>query len=298
MQVSIIIINYNTKEITKTCIESIFKNTKNIDFEIILVDNASNDGSFDLFNNDSRITYIYNKENLGFGKANNLGYERCKGRYILLLNSDTILLNNAIKLFHDYMESNSNDVGCIGSILLDKENNTGHSYGDFHSLSNTLYEWFIFPVLKKIKIVKSLSKYDNPQLYKKNEFEVPYIIGANLFIRKTIIEKYGLFDPDFFLYFEDTELQHRYAKNNIKRVIIEGPQIIHLEGKSNTDSNSFKRREIQISSLILYWKKTQKRYNYIFYKLTFLTLYLIRLLFEFNTKGSKYNHINFVLSLY
>lgn len=86
MDVSIIIVNYNTCRMTAECIDSVFEKTHGIDFEIILVDNASTDGSREHFAGDSRITYIYNDENLGFGRANNAGIERARGRYVFLLN--------------------------------------------------------------------------------------------------------------------------------------------------------------------------------------------------------------------
>ncbi|UVV84289.1 glycosyltransferase [Bacteroides thetaiotaomicron] len=106
MDVSVIIVNYNTKALTKSCIESIFSETCGIEFEVILVDNASSDGSKELFQIDERIIFIESNVNLGFGKANNLGYKYATGKYIFLLNSDTLLKNNAIKLFFDFAEKN------------------------------------------------------------------------------------------------------------------------------------------------------------------------------------------------
>ena len=90
MDVSIIIVNYNTKDLTSQCIDSIYEKTQGVRFEIILVDNASTDGSKEVFEKDTRITYIYSDENLGFGRANNLGAKVAKGKYLFLLNSDTI----------------------------------------------------------------------------------------------------------------------------------------------------------------------------------------------------------------
>ena len=105
MDVSIIIVNYNTCRMTAECIDSVFEKTHGIDFEIILVDNASTDGSREHFAGDSRITYIYNDENLGFGRANNAGIERARGRYVFLLNSDTLLIGNAIKTLCDHLDA-------------------------------------------------------------------------------------------------------------------------------------------------------------------------------------------------
>ena len=113
IDVSVIIVNYNTLELTKQCVESLKAKTKGIQYEIIIVDNASNDGSQEYFRNDESIIYIYNKENLGFGRANNIGYRHSSGKYIFLLNSDTILENNAIKIFFDFMEQNPG-IGCAG----------------------------------------------------------------------------------------------------------------------------------------------------------------------------------------
>lgn len=104
MDVSIIIVNYNTKKLTSDCIQSVIDKTLGIDYEIILVDNASTDGSKELFENDERIIYIYSDKNGGFGYGNNRGMEIAQGKYFFLLNSDTILLNNAVKEFFDYAE--------------------------------------------------------------------------------------------------------------------------------------------------------------------------------------------------
>lgn len=93
MDVSIIIVNYNTKALTSQCINSIYEKTQGISFEVILVDNASIDGSKEHFQSDSRVRYIYSEENLGFGRANNLGVSVASGQNILFLNPDTVLIN-------------------------------------------------------------------------------------------------------------------------------------------------------------------------------------------------------------
>jgi len=106
MDVSIIIVNYNTLGLTSDCIESIVDKTSDLEYEIILVDNASTDSSKAVFSQDPRVRYIYSDRNLGFGRANNLGIREATGRYLFFLNSDTILLNNAVKYFFDFCEKN------------------------------------------------------------------------------------------------------------------------------------------------------------------------------------------------
>ena len=106
MDVSIIIVNYNTKKLIKNCINSIYKHTKDVDFEIIVSDNGSVDGSVEMIKSEfPNVILIENNANLGFGAANNRGLKIAKGKYIFYLNSDTVLLNNAVKYFFDYWEN-------------------------------------------------------------------------------------------------------------------------------------------------------------------------------------------------
>ena len=100
--VSIIIVNYNTLHVLRPCLDSIIEQTIGIDYEIIVVDNGSTDGSIEALSDDSRVTLIPTGENLGFGRANNKGLEQAKGEYIFFLNSETLLKNNAIKMLYDF----------------------------------------------------------------------------------------------------------------------------------------------------------------------------------------------------
>ena len=117
MDVSVIIVNYNTLKMTKDCIDSVIEKTKDVEYEIILVDNASTDGSKEFFKNYRDITYIYNEKNLGFGTANNVGIKIARGNFIFCLNSDTLLLNNAIKQFVEFESMNHNNVVLGGWLL-------------------------------------------------------------------------------------------------------------------------------------------------------------------------------------
>ena len=120
MDVSVIIVTYNTLQMTDECITSIVEKTKRVSYEIILVDNASTDGSKEFFEKDDRVTYIYNEENYGFGKANNVGASVAKGKYLFFLNSDTYLINDAIDKLFETRLSMSKNVGFIGGVLYDK----------------------------------------------------------------------------------------------------------------------------------------------------------------------------------
>lgn len=274
MQVSIIIVNYNTLSLTRQCIDSIVEQTKGIDFEIILVDNNSQDGSKQFFEKDPRIKYIYSKHNLGFGKANNLGYHYAKGEYVFLLNSDTILLNNAIKCFFDEAEKMPQNIACFGAKLFLRDGITqGISYGSFPNFKSVfksileIYLPFIF-----------LSKKNTEQ---RANFEVDYVTGADLFIRRKVIDLYGLFDPNFFMYFEETEMQERYSKYGYKSMIIDSPRIIHLERHSILDNlstkESLKGKKLFFEGMFIYMKKKYSLIIYILFRimcLSFLPLFL------------------------
>lgn len=253
MNVSIIVINYNTKNTTINCINSIFEKTKNISFEVILVDNASMDGSKEYFEKESRIKYIYLQDNIGFGKANNVGFSNSKGECVLLLNSDTLMLNNAVKIFYDYFIGTSDKIGCIGAILKNKEGRNIHSYGEFITIKRELMD----VVSKYLRFLKN-SERINPKDVETVK-GVEYVTGADLFIPRNVYSEIGGFDPAFFMYCEEVDMQYRMYKSGYKCQIINGPKILHLEGLSyDQHSNriwSVKRAKELNESKMIYLRK-------------------------------------------
>jgi len=271
MDVSVIIINYNTPDLTQNCINSIFKYTNGIDFEIIVVDNASSDNSIEILSKDKKIILIKNKTNLGFGKANNIGYKYATGKYIALLNSDTIILNNVLKIFYDFAQTSDEKIACMGCLLLNQNKQIVHSFNEFASMK-TIAKAIIQIYLYYLK-VKMFKDYESVKLQSALPFFVDYITGAALFIRRSVIEKLGFFDTDFFMYFEESELQQRYNKAGYLSVIIDGPLIIHLEGASykRDHSRSLSQRVMFTKSMFMYMRK---KYSYCGYKV-FRLIYLL-----------------------
>ena len=280
MDVSVIIVNYNTLEMTQTCINSVFDKTSGLEFEIILVDNGSTDGSKEHFEQDKRITYVYSEENLGFGRANNLGYAQAKGEYLFFLNSDTYLLNNAIYLLWKGLKEHdekTRNVACAGTMLLDTNENIIHSYAKFPSKWRNFLIISLYVVLWKLHILKSLPSTSNYGYEIEKEsavFDVDYITGADLMVKKDVADRYGLFDSDFFMYCEETEMEHRYMKKGLRRIIVQGPKIVHLEGKSNA-KHSPKRVTMVMCSSFLYQKKTSKKFVYYCYRATYKFVYIL-----------------------
>ena len=192
MDVSIIIVNYNTRELLRNCLESIYQHTININFEVIVSDNGSQDGSVEMIKKDfSQVILIENNANLGFGTANNRGLAIAKGKYIFYLNSDTVLLNNAVKLFYDYWENSPDkeSIGALGCNLQDGEGNVTHSWANFPDCNTAIIDLIrlnygmiklcCFKVLgKKFPEIATETK-----VVKKKIGEVDFIIGADLFLK-------------------------------------------------------------------------------------------------------------------
>ena len=243
MDVSIIIVNYNTKKLTSDCIQSVIDKTLGIDYEIILVDNASTDGSKELFENDERIIYIYSDKNGGFGYGNNRGMEIAQGKYFFLLNSDTILLNNAVKEFFDYAE-------CHG----DKGVYCCYLFGDAMQYVCSFFYFPAFTIAEFLKRLLHIKKY-LPVDYKDKQVEC--ISGADMFIPRVAIDAVGGFDERIFLYGEEGELQYRMKKVGYSGYILSAPKIQHLEGQSSTPSIWKETVKIKSHFIIL---KTHMKY--------------------------------------
>ena len=249
MDVSIIIINYNTKTLLKQCLRSVFEQTKGLEFEAIVVDNASVDGSQEMLKNEFPcVNLIENGENSGFGRANNLGVEKASGKYLFLLNSDTILQNNAVKILFDFLENNPKAGICCGNLFNENEQ-PSHSYFMYLSPFFRELDLFFAGILQKMIFGKNATF---------NYTEKPRKIGdptaADLMIRADLFRKVGGFDSDFFIYGEDRHLNFKVKKMKYEMYNVPQAKIIHLDGKSaNTNIN----RLIMIrKGTNLYYKKT------------------------------------------
>lgn len=299
MDVSIIIVNYNTKQLLKDCLNSIYEHTKDIDFEIIVSDNGSKDGSVEMIKTEfSQVILIENNANLGFGKANNRALAVAKGKYIFYLNSDTILLNNAVKLFFDYFEENKEkeNIGALGCNLLDKQGNINASYASYPNFNGKikdlihanygLWKHIFFKIIHKK--IENTGKHKS--IYEKKIGEVGFIIGADLFIENN---EFAKFDEKYFLYLEETDLEwNLYKKTGKKCYLIEGPKIIHLEGESSKeteklpyyDLTSFSGR-CKCISRVYYCKKNYSRFKSFIIKILTLLLWLNPLIIKYTYKS-------------
>lgn len=251
MDVSIIIVNYNTKDLLFQCLDSLYKNISGLEFEIIVVDNYSKENIDVIKAVFPKVQLIKSEINLGFGKANNLGYKYANGEYVFLLNPDTIVLNNAVRILFDFMQAHK-EISICGGQLFDADMRKVHSFCLF--LPSVLWEINIFACqyLHKIKEYFFLKR-----VAKLGYGEVSYITGADMMIRASDIERYRLFDPDYFMYFEETDLSNRYRKNGKKSVFVPQSHILHLEGKSFSFKE--KRERMFFEGRKLYYQKNTSK---------------------------------------
>jgi GT2 family glycosyltransferase len=269
MDVSIIIVNYNTRDLTLQCLHSIYEKTTGLSFEVIVVDNASSDDSVKQIGLEfPQVTLIKSTVNLGFGRANNLGYEHSTGDYIFLLNSDTVLINNAIEILWQFL-NNHVDVAIVGGQLFEKDGlEPTHSYS--YVFPSLLME---LDILLRGRITRRIEKKMIKFIAADGFVSVAYITGADMMLRRSDIQQYGFFNPSFFLYFEETELSYRYHRNGRISVFLPAAKIIHLAGGSFSLAKARskfyvegRRNYYKITHSILYHKMT----NFI-WQITYIT---------------------------
>lgn len=251
--VSIIIVNYNTTALTRACIQSVIQFTS-IPIEIILIDNGSVDRSIEQLTGEFQaLKLILNHENKGFGAANNLGIKQAKANYAFLLNSDTLLVSDAVGKFLKFMEDpNHQHIACCGGSLVSPAGTPQIAYGNFPSLAEVFAS--LGPgIVYKNYYKKQLSS--GVKVYKSKPHRVDYISGADFFVRKSVLKEVGLFDEDFFLYFEETELAFRIQNKGYVSFVLPDVQIIHLEGGSHSTTQKFDKNKIFVQNRILFFKK-------------------------------------------
>jgi len=261
MDLSIIIVNYKTPHLTTLCIESVYNTFKKADFEVIVVDNNSEDDSeITVKSKFPEVTWISNSTNEGFGRANNIGIKKATGKYILFLNSDIIVLPNTIDLCLKRIKEDDY-IGVLGCILLNEDNTLQKSvYYDAASIkslivNNLLINYFFGYQNKKINA----------------------IMGSFMIIPRTVIEKVGSFDPDFFLYSEEIELCRRISKAGFKIEYFEGAKAYHKHEGSQANKKMNLRQRF-LSNALLYYK-IHGIFGYSVYHLTFIMNTILNFIF-------------------
>lgn len=230
IDVSIIIVSFNTKEFLESCLRSLKKHTTGIDYEVIVVDNNSTDGSVEKIkdtNQNSKI--IQNKKNLGFAKANNQGIKKSQGRYVLLLNQDTQFVENSLNKMGTWMDTHQ-EIGIVSCRLVNADKSTQATGGSFPTFGR-VFLWASF--LDDLPFVRSIfgSYHPHAGRYFDKEHQQDWVTGAFMLIRRQVINKIGYLDEDFFMYGEDVEYCLRAKKAGLQVWYTPITQIIHLGSK-------------------------------------------------------------------
>ena len=253
MDLSIIIVNYNVKEFLQNLLYSISKASSNTTMEIIIVDNASDDGSVELIREKfPSVQIISNEKNQGFGKANNQALQIAKGKHILLINPDTIVSEDTFDMLIDFFEKNP-EAGLAGCKILNPDGSLQlacrRSFpGPWTSFCKVTGLSNLFP---KSKI---FARYNLTYLSEDETYEVDAISGSFMMMRKEVYDTVGGFDEEFFMYGEDLDLCYRIQKAGYKVFYFHNTQIIHYKGES-TKRSSFDETNLFYNAMHLFVKK-------------------------------------------
>jgi GT2 family glycosyltransferase len=237
MNVDIIIVNWNAGEQLRRCLQSIANYCDNLVSKVIVVDNASHDGSANFLHNLSlQVTFISSKSNLGFGKACNLGAQQTTSDYLLFLNPDTAIYQGTLYNCLSYMENPNNfNVGICGVQLIDEAGHVSRSCARFPSTFN-----FMAHAIGLDRVIPNLShfmaEWDHTQTRR-----VDHVIGAFFLVRRSLFEKLGGFDERFFMYLEDLDFSYRAHQQGWLSTYLADIQTFHVGGGT---SNQIKGRRL------------------------------------------------------
>lgn len=279
VELSIIIVNWNTKELLEQCLYSLRQHCGGPENEMIVVDNASGDGSADMVRNlFPEVKLIEAGSNLGFGRANNLAIPYSTGRHVLFLNPDTIMLKGTTEKMLKFMQDNQH-VGALGCKMKSPPDShfpdaEAHDLGLqwYPSLLTELFS-VLFLTYKTIQVFKKFLPYQAPS---KSGYVVK-LFGGCLMVRKKVLESVGSFDERFFMYVEDADLSRRIVNAGWKLYYMSEAEIIHIVGKASEKAGSSFSFIMKCESVYKYMDKYYGTRGRILYRWIILGGALIRL---------------------
>lgn len=264
IELSFIIVNWNAKDFLKACLSSIKKTIGNINHEIIVVDNGSEDGAPDMVSAEfPDVILIRNNDNVGFGRANNIGIKRSRGEYLCLVNSDVEILEGCVSRLINYMKENER-IGLTGPKIFGKDGNIQRSCMGFPTL------WNMFCcALGFDKIFNRSSFFSGYMLHYWNHNDikdVDIINGCFWIIKRTALNEVGVFDERFFMYGEDMDFCRRFHEKGWRVVFYSKAEAIHYGGGSSSLA-PYKYYIAMQKANYQYWNKYNKTSSTIAYSL-------------------------------
>ncbi|RJR18098.1 MAG: glycosyltransferase family 2 protein [Desulfobacteraceae bacterium] len=263
MDISIVIVNWNTRELLLRCLSSVFSTIQKLRFEVFVVDNASSDGSVSAVREKfPLVKVIENRRNLGFAAANNIALKTMKGRYAMLLNSDALLTPGAADELYCFMERTPKAAFACGQLLND-DGSLQNSVASFPSLLTLLVNETVLGLFFPKKFHRKRGTYKEPS-------RVDSCIGACMMVRKTAMDEVGLFDEGYFFFFEETDWALRMKKTGWEIYFVPSARIFHSQGKSA--GHGLSSRIMFYTSRYRYFKKWYPKSYRFFFAVVFIRL--------------------------
>lgn len=273
---SIIIVNYNTGDYLKKCIDSIFLQTTRYNFDIYVIDNNSQDNSISFIHKYyPQIKLINNNKNMGFAAANNQALKEINSQFILLLNPDTEIINNAIDKMIDYMKNGEYQL--LTCKLLNSDLSLQKSIYEFEIPSEVFIKKKIYQVKR---FFTSLPDYETLRTNKFNheiDNEIDWARGAVLMFTKNVMDRIGLIDEDYYIYAEEEDYYLRAKRSGFKARYISEISIIH-HGKISSKKYKTELFLIGLKSRYIYFRKNYSYFQYIFHRYSIFLFYLFNYL--------------------
>ena len=246
---SIAVVSWNTKDLLTQCLEAVYATLHDVTFEVLVIDNASADGSTRAVRERfPQVKLIENRVNLGFAYANNQAIAVSQGRFILLLNSDTIVQPNALASMVSFMQSRP-EAGIVGPLVLNVDGTPQRCYGAFPDIfSESIYAWGLdsrWPLSRWFGASSG---------FLTNGTETGWVLGAALMIRREALEKVGFLDDSYFMYSEEIDLAYRVRKAGWRNFVLGCARIIHLGGQSTQQNRALMKAEL-FRSKVRYFRK-------------------------------------------
>lgn len=269
MDVSIIIVNYNTPKLTVDAIDSILSSQTKYSFEIIVVDNHSSDHSVQLIKERfPEVKLIVNEENVGFAKANNQGINLSNGRYILLLNSDTIVKEDTIEKMIEFMDKNR-QVGASGcKVLLPNGKLDQACHRGFPTPKASFY--YLVGLSKLFPKSPRFNQYHLGYMNFDEPHPIDCLVGAFMLVRREVIEQVGLLDENFFMYGEDIDWCYRIKQAGWEIYYCPSTSIIHYKGASSKKKPFKIVYEFHRAMFLFHKKHYSKKYSFIINSLVYI----------------------------
>lgn len=252
IDVSIVIINYNSDDLLSNCLSSFYKTASGYNFEVIVVDNSNeNYHAREIVLQYPHTKFIKNKTNLGFSLANNKGIDVSEGKYIVIMNNDIIFTENTFKVLLEYCEASDQDL-MVGCELLNPDGTHQVSIVEFDRPWNIFTEsFFLYKLFPKSRY---FNKYYQNYITSSEPFETDVIKGAFMFCNGTLVRELKGFDPNFFFYYEETDLCYMFKKHGGKIIYYPGTSVIHLGGATTDNMPWFKFKSQTVSRIKFFQK--------------------------------------------